>query len=199
MTDISTLNAQSSTANDTPAQPAKPVQVVPATNAEAGQAQFKLPVAAKEIVSVEVVDLDLVLVTQSGERFLLQQGALQATTHPESKIAFSDGANESAADQLKKVGMFKPVSGGSFRLQASDGKPDPTAKNTGHDFGIGKEQQENQSKEAVEKMEEVTQKLEQMVQMMQSESEEQSQNQYNGLGEGLGAGRGPGTGSPPII
>jgi len=194
MTDISTSNAQSSTANDTPAQPAKPVKVITATNAEAEQAQFKLPVAAKEIVSVEVVDLDLVLVTQTGERFLLQQGALQATTHPESKIVFSDGVNESAADQLKKVGMFKPVTGGSFRLQASDGKPDPISKNTGHDFGIGKEQQENQSKEASEKLEEVTQKLEQMVQMMQSESEQQSQNQYNGLGEGLGAGRGPGTG-----
>ncbi len=194
MADISNFNAQSSTANDNAAQPAKPVQVIPATNAEAGQAQFKLPVAAREIVSVEVVDLDLVLVSQSGERFLLQQGALQATTHPESKIAFSDGASESAADQLKKVGVFKPITGGSFRLQASDSKPDPDSKNTGHDFGIGKEQQESQSKEASEKLEEVTQKLEQMVQMMQSESTEQSQNQYNGLGEGLGAGKGPGTG-----
>ena len=197
MADISTPNAQSSTANDTPAQPAKPVQVIPASNAEAGQAQFKLPVAAKDVVSVEVVDLDLVLVTQSGERFLLQQGALQATTHPESKIAFSDGVSESAADQLKKVGMFKAITGGSFRLQASDVKPDPTAKNTGHDFGIGKEQQDNQSKEASEKLEEVTQKLEQMVQTMQSQSDE-GQSEHSGLGDGLGAGKGPGTGLVPI-
>ena len=157
MADISTPNAQSSTANDNSTQPAKPVQVIPANNGESGQALFKLPVAAKEIVSVEVVDLDLVLVSQSGERFLLQQGALQATTHPESKIAFSDGANESAADQLKKVGMFKPVTGGSFRVQSTDDKPDPTSKNTGHDFGIGKEQQESQSKDASEKLEEVSQ------------------------------------------
>lgn len=188
-----------------------PVQVVNATLNAKGEPTFNLPVDADNIRSTEVVDLDFLLVTKDGQRFLLPQGALQAASNPNSAILFKNGASVSAADQLKKTEASKPVEGGSFRINSSDLNPTkPNAPaSPGDDFLQGKE-----SKDSSSEAQSVLEQLEKITQSLQSASLSQSaQNSEaaSGQGPGLGAGKGPGTGasnnnfstatagSPPVI
>ena len=96
--------------------------IAPTTSAT-GEVQFQLPIDASLIASFEAVDLDLMLISTTGEKFILQQGALQAAINPASKLLFNTGESLSAADQIKRLGILKPVEGGSFRL-ASASLPD---------------------------------------------------------------------------
>ena len=101
--------------------------VNPKTDAD-GKVSFVLPIAASEIASVEAVDVDLMIVTTKGERLLLPEAAISASTSANPKVSFSAGDTTDAASLFKKVGLLKPVVGGSFRLQATDMKPTPPAK-----------------------------------------------------------------------
>ena len=118
--------------------------IAPVTRAN-GDVQFQLPVDASLIASFEAVDLDLMLVSTTGEKYILQQGALQAAINPESKLLFSNGESLSAADQIKRLGILKPVEGGSFRL-ASASLPDTPEKISGIEFGLGKDTQDTAAK-----------------------------------------------------
>jgi Ca2+-binding RTX toxin-like protein len=188
-----------------------PVQVVNATLNAKGEPTFNVPVDADNIRATEVVDLDFLLVTKDGQRFLLPQGALQAASNPNAAIAFKNGATVSAADQLKKTDVSKPVEGGSYRINSSDLTPSkPTAPPTaGDDFLQGKD-----NKDPSSEVQSVLEQLEKVMQTLQNAS--LSQNAQNseesaGQGPGLGAGKGPGTGasnnnfstaaagSPPVI
>jgi hypothetical protein len=102
----------------------------------------------------------------------LQQGALLATTNSESKLVFSNGDAMSAADQMKRMGVMKPVEGGSFRL-ASALTPEAADKVTGNEFGLGKDAQD-----AVAKIEKIIQSLESATQS--------SQNSESNSAQGLG-------------
>jgi Ca2+-binding RTX toxin-like protein len=125
--------------------PSPETVVVPANVAHQGETNYPLPIDAQTIDSVEAIDLDLLITTHTGEKFLLQQGALQAATNPESKLTFKNGEAQSAAEQLKKVGLMKPVEGGSFRL-ASALTPETADKVHGNEFGLGKDSQDTVSK-----------------------------------------------------
>lgn len=203
---VTPISADKSNANTS-----APVQVVNATLNAKGEPTFNLPVDADNIRSTEVVDLDFLLVTKDGQRFLLPQGALQAASNPNSAILFKNGASVSAADQLKKTEASKPVEGGSFRINSSDLNPTkPNAPaSPGDDFLQGKE-----SKDSSSEAQSVLEQLEKITQSLQSASLSQSaQNSEaaTGQGPGLGAGKGPGTGasnnnfstaaagSPPVI
>ena len=125
--------------------PSPGIVVIPANVAHQGETNYPLPIDAQTIDSVEAIDLDLLITTRTGEKFLLQQGALQAATNPESKLTFKNGEAQSAAEQLKKVGLMKPVEGGSFRL-ASALTPETADKVHGNEFGLGKDSQDTVSK-----------------------------------------------------
>ena len=107
------------------------IHQIQATTTPEGEVKFVLPINPQLIESVEAIDLDLMLTTTSGEKYILQQGALLATTNTESKLVFSNGDAMSAADQMKRMGVMKPVEGGSFRL-ASALTPEMAEKVTGN-------------------------------------------------------------------
>ena len=131
--------------NTAPSQPGAEPRLIRAVSADGASPQFKIPVSSQAIQSVESVDLDLVLTTTTGEKIILQQGALQAATAPDSKIVFQNGDSITAADQIKKLGVLKPVEGGSFRLKSGDASPAVAELVTGDGFGLGKELQDTMS------------------------------------------------------
>ena len=120
-------------------------QLIALTTSATGEVQFQLPIDASLIASFEAVDLDLMLISTTGEKFILQQGALQAAINPASKLLFNNGESLSAADQIKRLGILKPVEGGSFRL-ASASLPDSPEIISGNEFGLGKEAEDTAAK-----------------------------------------------------
>ena len=138
------------------------IHQIQATTTPEGDVKFALPIKAELVESVEAIDLDLMLTTTSGEKYILQQGALLATTNSESKLVFSNGDAMSAADQMKRMGVMKPVEGGSFRL-ASALTPEAADKVTGNEFGLGKDAQDT-----VAKIEKIIQSLESATQSSQN-------------------------------
>ena len=101
-----------------------------------GRPAFALPFAAADIASVEVIDVDLIVVTHDGLRILIPEGALLAVTQADLKIAFSTG-ELSAGELFKRVGELSPVEGGSFRMQATTLKPQPPDPESGNDLDSG--------------------------------------------------------------
>ncbi len=117
------------------------INVISSTVAATGEANFHLPIASLAVESVQAIDLDLMITSTDGAKFLLPHGALQAATNPESKLFFKGGDTQTAAEQLKKVGLMKPVEGGSFRL-ASALTPEAPEKVNGKEFGLGQDAQD---------------------------------------------------------
>ncbi|MFY9185808.1 MAG: calcium-binding protein [Limnohabitans sp.] len=157
-----TQSTPTAAANNTaPSQPGAEPRLISAVSADGASPQFKIPVSSQAIQSVESVDLDLVLTTTTGEKIILQQGALQAATAPDSKIVFQNGDSITAADQIKKLGVLKPVEGGSFRLKSGDASPAVAELVTGDGFGLGKELQDTMSQltETSKQLEKVLQTL----------------------------------------
>ncbi|WP_108311274.1 beta strand repeat-containing protein [Limnohabitans parvus] len=175
-------SAASATAQSTPGAETR---LINATSVDGAAPQFKIPVNAQVIQSVESVDLDLVLTTTSGEKIILQQGALQAATQPESKIVFLGGDSITAADQVKKLGILKPVEGGSFRLKSGDASPAVAEKITGDAFGLGKELQDTMSQ-----LTETSKQLEKVLQTLSTASltnaTDESRNTSSGPSTGTG-------------
>ena len=132
-----TDQAAAPAASQAPGEQTAPVKAIePKTDAE-GKQRFELPIDPKDIASVEAVDVDLIVVTTRGERFLLPEAAIDAATAANPKIAFASGDPTDAANLFKLVGLFKPVVGGSFRLQATEIKPTPPDPQTGQSIGLG--------------------------------------------------------------
>jgi Ca2+-binding RTX toxin-like protein len=132
-----TDQAAAPAAAQAPEQQQAPVTAVaPKTDAD-GKQRFELPIDPKDIASVEAVDVDLIVVTTRGERFLLPEAAIDAATAANPKITFASGDPTDAANLFKLVGLFKPVVGGSFRLQATEIKPTPPDPQTGQAIGLG--------------------------------------------------------------
>ena len=143
-----------------------PIRILNAKITVEGNSQFQLPINKDAIVAVEMVDLDLVIVSNTGARYLLPQAALQATTEPgKSLLQFANGDNESMALQMRKVGASKPVEGGSFRIQSSEIKPATfDGEKSGTDFNLGNKSEEGKSPEKFEQLEKQIQQLTQSLQ-----------------------------------
>nr|MCE2783137.1 hypothetical protein [Comamonadaceae bacterium] len=111
-----------------PAPTAEKSHQIQATLTPQGEVRFALPFNPQFIENVEAIDLDLLLITASGEKYILQQGALLAVTSSDSKLIFNNGDTLLMADQMKRMGVMKPVEGGSFRLAHTESmKPTDTA------------------------------------------------------------------------
>lgn len=169
------------------AQPTLPLARViePTVNAK-GEASFVLPRQAGAIKSVEIVDLDMLLLMESGERFILRGGALEGATHANMRLVSDDGPETLMADLFKRSGISNPVEGGSFRLQATELKPQAADALNGKDVGVSDAR--NESVEQLQQLEDALQKISQLVQNASLSS------QGAGLGEGLGEGQGDGRG-----
>lgn len=180
-------------------------RLISAVATDGAAPQFKIPFSSQAIQSVESVDLDLVLTTATGEKIILQQGALQAATQPDSKIVFQNGDSITAADQIKKLGILKPVEGGSFRLKSGDASPAVAEKVTGDAFGLGKELQDTMSQ-----LTETSKQLEKVLQTLTTASLSTTTDDAKPITAGPGTGTGvqkitpqsdkfasPSPGSPP--
>jgi hypothetical protein len=163
--------------------------------AASGALEFNLPFDASDIVAVEIVDLDMVLVKASGERYVLPQAALQSTLSPEKVIAkFKSGLTEPLSEQLKKAGAVKPVEGGSYRIEASTIKPVPGVNDKlGFEYTVGNEGNETKKQEQAEQVEQLAAQVQQISKSLQTASLSNSQDAA-GNGPGQGPGAGPGTG-----
>ena len=153
---------------------------------------YKLPATAAEVSSVEIIDVDMILVLKSGTRLLLPQCALHSAIKPEStKLQFLDGSDMQASDGFKKIGMLAQVTGGSYRLQASDLKPVQSMGGADSDqFGVdankaskNEEQEDNAAQQASAELIKITQTLQVMT---QAKTPEVSSAQGSELGAGSG-------------
>ncbi|MCF8170370.1 MAG: hypothetical protein K9J19_04515, partial [Methylotenera sp.] len=171
---------------------AGPIRLMQAEAAASGALEFNLPFEAGDIVAVEIVDLDMVLVKATGERYVLPQAALQSTLSPDKIIAkFKNGLTEPLSEQLKKAGAVKPVEGGSYRIEASNIKPVPGVNDKlGFEYTVGKEGDETKAQEQVEQLAAQVQQISKSLQTAALSNSEDAA----GNAPGLGPGAGPGTG-----
>ena len=153
---------------------------------------YNLPINTGDVVSVELIDLDLVIITANGERYVLPQAALQSTLNPEKIIAkYKDGNAQPVADQFKKAGLVKPVEGGSYRIEASSIKPVPgVSDKLGFEFTIGKEGDDTKTQEQIKQLSNAVQQLSQSLQTASLSNAEGTPGKGPGMGAGMGAGTG---------
>ena len=153
---------------------------------------YNLPINSGDVVSVELIDLDLVIITANGERYVLPQAALQSTLNPEKIIAkYKDGNAQPVADQFKKAGLVKPVEGGSYRIEAASIKPVPgVSDKLGFEFTIGKEGDDTKTQEQIEQLSNAVQQLSQSLQTASLSNAEGTPGKGPGMGAGMGAGTG---------
>ena len=102
----------------------------------AGAGGFEVNINAAQLQSVNVVDTDLLLILNNGQRIVLRDGALQAAIQPGFEVKLGN-QTLMLGDLFKRVGQIKPVEGGSFRLQATEIKPQASEPATGNDVNMG--------------------------------------------------------------
>ena len=102
----------------------------------AGAEGFDLNIDFSQLKSVDVVDTDMLLILNDGQRIVLRDAALRAAIQPDFVVKLGNQAL-TAGDLFKRVGQVKPVEGGSFRLQATDIKPEPSEPASGDDVNLG--------------------------------------------------------------
>lgn len=151
MDDVTKVESQLSQGGASQPGNGAPIRIVETQAGSDGQVRFNLPVSQDAVISVEVVDLDMLVVTKSGDRFLLPQAALQATVSPDkTTIKFSNGTLEPASEELKRVGVVKQVEGGSYRIQAAEIKPAQGIRDKdGSDFSLSKESSDNAAQQQI--------------------------------------------------
>lgn len=152
----------------------------------------KLPIAAADISSVEVVDTDLLIRSSKGDLFVLPDGAIRALSQTDAKITTQSG-DVSLSDLYRKVGQFKPIESGAYRLglEASTVKPIPPDPVAGASLQLGAEKKEASEAEQIQQIAQSLEKISQTVQAAQLSAQTTSQVEGQGAGKGAGDGARP--------
>lgn len=124
---------------------------------------FVLGLDLSQVQSVNVVDTDLLLITTDGTRIVLRDAALRAAVQPDLPIKLGSQLLN-AGDLFKRVGQIKPVEGGSFRLQATELKPQSADAASGDDLNIDS----TEAKAIAQEISQATKALEKLAQAAQS-------------------------------
>lgn len=157
------------TANPTPASSAaqtsplagidpKQVQVIESSVVDGAKA-FVLPATAAQVKSVQVIDLDMLLVLDDGTAWLLKEGGFLATTGGAQQLKFSDGNGISLSDMLSRVGVMTPSDTASFRLSTAEFKHSDAQPPGGQGLNLGKGDDDSQTGPATEEIQMVMQSL----------------------------------------
>jgi Ca2+-binding RTX toxin-like protein len=102
-----------------------------------GNAVFVLSIPQAEVKSVQVLDLDMLIVLNNGEGILLREGAFLATTNAAQRVMFADGKNLPVSDLFKQVGVMKPSEVASFRLNSTEFKSGKSEAPAGQGLNLG--------------------------------------------------------------
>lgn len=124
-----------------------------------GSAVFTLPVSQADVKSVQVLDLDMLIVLSNGEGLLLREGAFLATTNAAQKVVFGGGDNVTLSDLLKRVGLMKPSETASFRLSSTEVKLGKSEAPGGQGLNLGKGDDDAQTGPAQEEITQLIQSL----------------------------------------
>lgn len=124
-----------------------------------GSAVFILPVSQADVKSVQVLDLDMLIVLSSGEGLLLREGAFLATTNAAQKVVFGGGDNVTLSDLLKRVGLMKPSETASFRLSSTEVRLGKSEAPGGQGLNLGKGDDDAQTGPAQEEITQLIQSL----------------------------------------
>lgn len=124
-----------------------------------GSAVFTLPVSQADVKSVQVLDLDMLIVLSNGEGLLLREGAFLATTNAAQKVVFGGGDNVTLSDLLKRVGLMKPSETASFRLSSTEVRLGKSEAPGGQGLNLGKGDDDAQTGPAQEEITQLIQSL----------------------------------------
>jgi Ca2+-binding RTX toxin-like protein len=124
-----------------------------------GQSVFALTISQADVKSVQVLDLDMLIVLGNGEGLLLREGAFLATTNAAQKVVFGSGDSLLVSDLLKKVGEMKPSESASFRLSSTEVKLGKSEAPGGQGLNLGKGEDDAQTGPAQEEITQLIQSL----------------------------------------
>ncbi|WP_108287195.1 calcium-binding protein [Limnohabitans sp. T6-20] len=124
-----------------------------------GSAVFTLPVSQTDVKSVQVLDLDMLIVLGNGEGILLREGAFLATTNATQKVVFGGGGSLLLSDLLQKVGVMKPSDAASFRLSSTEVKLGKSEAPGGQGLNLGKGEDDAQTGPVQEEISQLIQSL----------------------------------------
>lgn len=124
-----------------------------------GQSVFALTISQTDVKSVQVLDLDMLIVLGNGEALLLREGAFLATTNAAQKVVFGSGDSLLVSDLLKKVGEMKPSESASFRLSSTEVKLGKSEAPGGQGLNLGKGEDDAQTGPAQEEITQLIQSL----------------------------------------
>lgn len=124
-----------------------------------GQSVFELTASQADVKSVQVLDLDMLIVLGNGEGLLLREGAFLATTNAAQKVSFGTGESLLVSDLLKKVGEMKPSESASFRLSSTEVKLGKSEAPGGQGLNLGKGEDDAQTGPAQEEITQLIQSL----------------------------------------
>lgn len=132
------------------------VKVVESQTKDGGPV-FVLSAAQAEVKSIQVLDLDMLIVLNNGEGLLLREGAFLATTNAAQKVSFGSGDSLLVSDLLKRVGEMKPSESASFRLSSTEVKLGKSEAPGGQGLNLGKGEDDAQTGPGQEEITQITQ------------------------------------------
>lgn len=151
----------------------KSVKVVESREVQ-GEAAFSLAISPTDVQSVQVIDLDMLIMLSSGDAVLLREGAFLATTNAAQKVVFGNGTAVAVADLLKRVGLMKPSEIASFRLSSAEFQSDSSQPPGGRGLNLGKGDDDTQKGPASEEITQLMQSI-QNARLSNSTSREEGQ------------------------
>lgn len=134
------------------------VKVVESQTKDGGPV-FVLSAAQAEVKSIQVLDLDMLIVLNNGEGLLLREGAFLATTNAAQKVSFGSGDSLLVSDLLKRVGEMKPSESASFRLSSTEVKLGKSEAPGGQGLNLGKGEDDAQTGPGQEEITQIIQSL----------------------------------------
>ncbi|WP_194945260.1 hypothetical protein [Limnohabitans sp. DM1] len=124
-----------------------------------GTSSFEVAVTSSQVKSVQVLDLDMLLLLDNGDGILLREGAFLATTNAIQKVIFSNGKQMPVSELLQQVGVMKPSEAASFRISSTELTLVNNEPRGGQGLNLGKGDDDTQKGPAVEEVTQLLQSL----------------------------------------
>jgi Ca2+-binding RTX toxin-like protein len=141
---------------------------------EGADKAFALAVAAQDILSVEVVDLDMLIQLANGDAILLKEGAFLATTQAVIKVNLAGDQSVILGDLLKRVGVVTPSDLANFRVSSADLQLKESTPPGGEGLNLGSSDNDTQTGPGAQEISQLMQSL-QNAKLAQQQSAQEAQ------------------------